>query len=72
MKIYDLLTIDYEKDTFRGFATASLKSSSSTALKVGECPVDTCIVQVLYIITYIMFKSQIEVHYILILKIRKF
>ena len=59
MKIYDLLTIDYEKDTFRGSATASLKSSSSTALKAGQCPVDTCIVQVLYRITYISFESQI-------------
>ena len=59
MKIYDLLTIDYEKDTFRGSATASLKSLSSTALKAEQCPVDTCIVQVLYRITYITFQSQI-------------
>ena len=48
MKIYDLLTIDHKKDTFRGFATASLKSSSLTVLRAGECLVNRSTVQVLH------------------------
>ena len=38
VKIYDLLTIDYQTDTLQGFATASLLSSSSTLLSPGDCP----------------------------------
>ena len=56
MKIYDLLTIDHKKDTFRGFATASLKSSSSTVLIAGECPVNRSTVQVLHSGLSILFK----------------
>ena len=56
MKIYDLLTIDHKKDTFRGFATASLKSSSSTVLRAGECPVNRSTVQVLHSGLSILFK----------------
>ena len=48
MKICDLLTVYHKKDTFRGFAIASLKSSSSTFLRAGECPVDRSTVQVLH------------------------
>ena len=57
MKIYDLLTVDHKKDTFRGFATASLKSSSSTVLRAGECPVNRSIVQVLHSRLYTLFKT---------------
>ena len=46
VKIYDLLTIDHMKDKFRGFAAASLKSSSSTALFPGECPLERETIQV--------------------------
>ena len=42
VKMYDLLTIEHQKDTFRDFATVSLKSSSPTALTAGECPIDRC------------------------------
>ena len=55
MKIHDLLTIDNQKDNFKGFATASLKSSSSIALVAGECPLDRCTVQVLHR-NYLLFK----------------
>ena len=61
MKIYDLLTIDHKKDTFRGFATASLKSFSSTVLIAGECPVNrSTVAGITQWIIYFILKYEIE------------
>ena len=48
--LYDLLTTDPTKDTYKGFVVATLKSSASTGIMAGKCPlekenVEVCIIQ---------------------------
>ena len=53
------MTIDPEKDTFKGFAVASLKSSASTTISYGKCSTERHAVEVLICLVYKLLNNSI-------------